>query len=293
MIERVSYFSKRHVWLRVWAFCMSLSWFAVSADAAPVEVAVSIPPQAFLVERLAGAFAHVVVMMPPGSSHESYTPTPRQMMALADAPLYVAVGHPHFAFEAHHIFPLLAKQPKTKIINTTTLTKNLASDAKLQDDPHLWTAPRVMEMVAREIAVTLAQIDPAHTRQYENNLQQLLAEIDELDRSIVASWATAQGYRVYVYHSAWAYLASQYGFEQVALENGDKAPSPERLVTLMRAAQRQGVKVIYVEKGVSPKSAVMFANEIHAEVLELDPIGYDWLANTRHVAQALRRGAVP
>lgn len=293
MIERMSYVGKRHAWLRAWVLCLSLSSFATSLGAAPVEVAVSIPPQAFLVERLAGTFAHVVVMMPPGSSHESYTPTPRQMMALADAQLYVAVGHPHFAFEARHIFPLLAKQPKTKVINMTTLTMHLAGDANLHDDPHVWTAPRVTEMAAREIAATLVQADPDHTLQYKNNLQQLLADIGELDRSIAASWATAQRHRVYVYHSAWAYLASQYGFEQVALEDGDKAPSPERLVKLIRRAQQQGVKVVYVEKGISPKSAVMFANEIHAEVVELDPIAYDWLANTRHVAQALRRGAVP
>lgn len=291
MLERVSYVSKLHAWL--WVLCLSLGSHSESALAAPIEVAVSIPPQAFLVDRLAGGFAHVTVMMPPGSSHESYTPTPRQMMALSDAQLYVAVGHPHFAFEAQHIFPFLAQRPKTKVISMTALTLNLAAAAKLQDDPHVWAAPRAMDMAAREVAAVLVQSDPDHKQQYEKNLRQLRAEIAELDRAIVEWWATAQRHKVYVYHPAWAHLADQYGFEQVALEEGDKAPSPERLVNLIRAAKQQAVKLVYVEKGVSPKSAMTFARELNAEVVELDPIAYDWLANTRYVAQALRRGAVP
>src|SRR5262245_3806355 len=65
---------------------------APAADAGRIRVAVSVPPQAYFVERIGGPRVEVEVMIPPGYSHVDYPLTPRQIMALSRARLYVAVG---------------------------------------------------------------------------------------------------------------------------------------------------------------------------------------------------------
>ncbi|HEX2645030.1 MAG TPA: zinc ABC transporter substrate-binding protein, partial [Thermoanaerobaculia bacterium] len=84
---------------------------------APLQVAVSVPPQAYFVERIGGSRVRVEVMIPPGYSHVDYPLTPRRMLALSRAALYVKVGHPGFEFETRQIDPFLAQQPGVKVID--------------------------------------------------------------------------------------------------------------------------------------------------------------------------------
>ncbi len=71
-------------------------------------VFVSIPPQKFVVEQLAGDLVRVEVMLPSGASPATYEPTPRQMAAINEAVIYFQIGVP---FEG----PVLAKISKSLI----------------------------------------------------------------------------------------------------------------------------------------------------------------------------------
>jgi zinc transport system substrate-binding protein len=72
------------------ALIASVVWTAQAEE--KLNVAVSIEPQAFLVEQIGGSRAHVTVMIPPGASPHTYEPTPGQLRALSKADLYIEVG---------------------------------------------------------------------------------------------------------------------------------------------------------------------------------------------------------
>jgi len=75
-------------------FCLSLLLLALSAPAhaAALKVLVSIPPEAWFVNQVAGDAASVVVMVPPGASPHTYEPKPGQMAAVEKGDLYLAIG---------------------------------------------------------------------------------------------------------------------------------------------------------------------------------------------------------
>jgi zinc transport system substrate-binding protein len=62
-----------------------------SADTKMV-VFVSIPPQKYFVQQVGKDLVDVGVMLEPGATPRSYEPNPRQMVALARARLYLAIG---------------------------------------------------------------------------------------------------------------------------------------------------------------------------------------------------------
>lgn len=66
------------------------------AAADPIAVFVSIPPQAYLVERIGGDRVHCSVLLPPGANPHTYDIRPTQIVELARARLYVRIG---IAFE--------------------------------------------------------------------------------------------------------------------------------------------------------------------------------------------------
>jgi zinc transport system substrate-binding protein len=91
---------------------------AAGAAAAPLlRVAVSIPPQAWLVERIGAARVAIEVMIPPGVEEETYEPTPQQLLALARARVYVAIGHPAVALETRYVLPFVRRHPAIEVVD--------------------------------------------------------------------------------------------------------------------------------------------------------------------------------
>ena len=75
--------------------------FFVSCGASPRErvvskkpiVTVSIAPQKYFVEQIAGDYFEVNVILPPGSVPEDFEPTPRQVKKIANSEVYFYIGH--------------------------------------------------------------------------------------------------------------------------------------------------------------------------------------------------------
>jgi len=61
---------------------------------AKVHVIVSILPQKYFVEKIAGNLADVTVMVVPGANPATYEPKPSQMKKIAKARIYFAIGVP-------------------------------------------------------------------------------------------------------------------------------------------------------------------------------------------------------
>ena len=270
---------------------------AAPADTGRLRVAVSVPPQAYFVERIAGRRAEIEVMIPPGYSHVDYPLTPRQIVALSRARLYVAVGHPAFEFERARIQPLLAELPGLEMVDMSRGMRLIEGEGEGSEhgghghaggDPHVWVAPDTVAVAARNIAAALERIDPVHAAEYRANLESFEAEIASLDRSIRAQLARDRGEAFMVFHPTWGYFAHEYGLRQVAIEAEGKEPSAARLIQLIDEARREGVKVVFVQAGFPRKSAQVIAEAIGGRVVTADPQERDWLGNLRRVARELQ-----
>lgn len=269
-------------------------------------VVVSIPPLAWLVERLGGDRVDTRVLLPPGSSPVTYEPTPRQVVELDRAHLVVSVGHPDFPFERRLLDRLLAHRPELPVLETTAALTEARGPSPLpvqghghglsttgertgtETDPHVWVAPETLAAVAEPVAAVLRRLDPEHAAGTDQRLTALREEIAVLDRDLEAAFADLPRRRFWVYHPAWGYLARQYGLEQVALEGGGKELSAARLVKLTERARLEGVTVVFVQRGFSDRAARALAAQIGARIEVLDPLARDWPQNLREVAAKLR-----
>jgi zinc transport system substrate-binding protein len=253
---------------------------------APVRpvVLVSVPPQAWLVDRLAGDRIEVEVMVPPGADPHVYEPTIRQMRAASRAAIYVKVGHPHFTFERVWFDRLLAENPRMRVVDGS-------EGAELYPgDPHLWTSVAVMRTMAIHTADALAATLPSHAQEVRARLADLEADLDTLDAGIRRMLAPCRGRTLLVLHPAWGYFAEDYGLVQVAIEHEGKSPAPADLARIIAAARRSGTRRVFVQPQTSPAGAQVVADEIGGRIVTLDPLARDWAANMHRVAAAIREG---
>lgn len=271
---------------RALGLCIILSVLSLGAAgraADEIRISVSVLPQAYFVERIAGVHARVSVMIPKGANHETYEPTPQQLVVLSDSQLYLKVGAPGFPFEGKYLQTALGKNRKITVVG-------MSEGVRFRnEDPHVWTSPAAVRIAARNIQRALSAYDPAHRDEYDRNLRLFLADIDRLDGEIKGSLAGKRGFSFMVYHPAWGYFADEFGLRQLAIEEEGKPVSAVHIRRMVDLAREKGIRAILVQKGFDTKSARAIAGEIAGEILEADPLERDWLSGMRHFTAVLTR----
>jgi len=285
--------------------CASPSGRNVRDSADGLNVTVSIAPQQYLVERIAGAGVQVTVMVPAGSDPHTYEPSPGQMRALSDADLYLAIGE---SFEQVWMDRFRAMNPDMLVIDTSEGIQRLAIPDAVHDDdtaakddhgdehavdPHIWVSPALVKIQAQTIRDALVQVAPGHQNAYDTGLASLLADIDALDADIRATLSGTERRRFLVFHPSWGYFAQEYGLEQIAVEVGGQEPSAAELAKVISLAREEGIRVVLAQPEFSTQAAETIAREIGGEVLLVSPLAPDWLDNMRRVAETFARALEP
>lgn len=244
-----------------------------------IAVVVTIPPQQEFVERVGGDHVRVILLVPPGADPHTYEPAPAVLAAVAEADLYAMVGS-GIEFEIAWGEKIAALNPDMTVVNCSQGVEVIAAD------PHIWTSPRNAKVMVENIRDGLIEADPENAEDYRRNAVAYLDDLDALDAEISALIAGSGVRVVLVDHPSWAYLARDYGFEEVAIESEGKEPSPKRIEHLIRLAEEEGVRVVFASPEHSTRSAGVIAEAIGGSVVTVSPLKKDYLDNMRQVAAA-------
>jgi len=271
------------------SFIFGLAPEARSSD--KLSVFVSIVPQRYFVRQIGKELVDVHAMVPPGADPHTYEPKPRQMVSLATAKLYFAIG---IEFETARLKKILSTNPQIKVVHTDegiqkiSMTEDTHHSGDQHDrsglDPHIWLSPPLVMIQARAILNALQEVDPANRSKYEANYKAFMAELVDLDADLKKIFAGRQGLRFMVFHPSWGYFARSYGLVQVPVEIEGKSPKSAQIMELIEHARENNIKIIFVQPQFSSKSAELIAREIGGEVAMVDALAENWSENLREVA---------
>jgi zinc transport system substrate-binding protein len=156
-------------------------------------------------------------------------------------------------------------------------------------DPHIWTSPPLVKRQAATVRDALIALVPEQRARFEAGYARFAADLDALDADIRRTLAGAKERRFMVFHPAWGYFASTYGLQQIPIEVEGKEPGSQTLARIIDAARREHVRVVFVQTQFSKTAAAAVARSIGGEVVQIDPLAEDFLANTRAMAHALAK----
>jgi len=278
-----------HGFIPIMGLALGLLGPAEASQDKPLTAFVSVQPQATFVQRLASPHVAVLVLVPAGSNHENYEPTPRQIQQLSGADLYFRVGMP---FEEVWMKKIQANNRKLTVVDTRRNVPMLQITAHDHNglDPHIWLDPQLVKIQARTMAEALEKADPAHTGDYRKNLGKLEQELDALDQRLRAVLAPVANRSFLVFHPAWGYFAKAYGLNQIAIEAEGKEPGPRSLERVIQNARAKGIKTIFVQRPFSSRSVEMVAQAIGGKIVPLDPMAPDYFENMVETARAIAEG---
>ena len=288
----------------------ALLWFSVCVMMAPVPVnaqplftvGVSILPQKYFVERIAGDKARVLVMVGPGHNPVTYEPKPKQLSQLQEATLYFLMGVP---FESRWIKTFsqvnsdlkIVPLPSTIDFRTMSHSINVSTENEILNhnhlhvtdssmmDPHIWLSPRLVKQIALSIKSAFINIDSNNKEYYELNYQRFIVDLNQLDQTIRQQLKTVKARQFMVFHPSWGYFADEYGLQQIPIELEGKQPGAKSLSQLIELAQRKQIKVIFVQQQFSDCDAKTIARQIGAKVVFVNPLAENYLENLQQTTR--------
>ena len=246
-----------------------------------VSVAATFYPLAYVAERVGGSHVHVTQITPGGIEPHDFEPSPRDIAAIHDADVFVMNGGVDAWGEK--ILPELQQEG----VGTVRMLDHVVTIAGAHEeeesdhdhagetsDPHAWLDPVTAKEYVVRMRDALAAADAGHTEAYIKNADALIADLTALDDRFRGGLQQCALREVIVSHNAFAYLATRYNFETLAIAgvSPDEEPSAKRLAELSDIAEQKGIKHIFFEELVSPALAQTLASEVGATALVLNPL---------------------
>jgi len=157
------------------------------------------------------------------------------------------------------------------------------------EDPHIWTSPKEVKNIAKNILNILINYDKKNENIYKLNYEKFLNEIEYTDKKIREILKDIpKNSKIMVFHPAFGYFARDYNLIQFAIEFEGKKPKPKMLAYMIREAKEDGIKTIITEPEFSDKSAKVIANEVGAKVKAISPLSPNWSENLIELAKTIK-----
>ena len=264
------------------------------------SVYVSILPQKFFVERIAGTGVAVHVLVKPGKNPATYSPSPDQIKKLTSSNIYFRIGAP---FENGFIHKITSIAGTIEIVDTrkgivfrtmkphghkdTGHEKKETGHEPRGKDHHIWMSPLLVKKQAQTMAEALIRFDPENKQRYEVNLNKFIQDLDELHARITTKLERFKGENLFVFHPVFGYFTDTYGMNQVAIETMGKAPKGKELSSIIKLIKQEKAKVIFTQPQFDRYTARKIASAIKGMVVSIDPLALDYLSNMEAIADTI------
>lgn len=285
-----------------------------------VQIYTTLYPLAFFAEKIGAEHVQVTNLVPTGTDAHDFEPSAKVLAELsgeADLFLYNGIGFEPWVEKINSVID----EQKTQKLDASKKIKPILADEQAvethpesatekdhehgQADPHVWLDPNLAKKQALAIKESLVKQDPAHRADYEQNFQQLSAELDKLDQEFTEVVQHAKQKTFVTSHNAFSYLAKQYGLEQIAITglSPSDEPSAKELERIIETIKKHRLRYICFEKLVNPDLAKTVQKEVGVKALVLNPLegltkeevaaGEDYFSlmrmNKENLAKALER----
>lgn len=256
--------------------------------------------------QVAGEGAQVTMLIPPGADSHSFEPSPKDVLAIQNADLFIYTGGESDSWIDRILASMGDDAPETlRMMDVVTVLAEEHTASMQHDhthdhdheadnctdethnhthgdepaeeeshaeelDEHVWTSPRNAILIVDAIADKLGQLYPASAEDFRANAAAYTAQIEEIDRAFTQ--VVANGQRdliIFGDRFPLRYFADAYGLRYDAAFPGcseDSEPSVRTVISLVDTVRAEGVPVVFHIEYSSQKTARILAEETGAQL---------------------------
>lgn len=263
---------------RIVSLCLAMLLFALTGCGAPGEtknhklkIVTTLFPQYDFARQIAGEYADVRLLLPPGTESHSYEPSPSDMIAINKADLFIYTGD---AMEGWVSGILNSIEGDPVVLDLSLFIKDFKgqSDSHRHDiDPHVFTNPRYAMDIATAISGAISKLDPEHYNVYEMNgtaLHQSLAALDQSFRTVVGN--ATRNKLIFGSRFPFLYFVEEYALNYDAAYDScssETEPAASDVARLVDTVREEKIPVVFYDEQSGPEIAKLICEETGAKPL--------------------------
>lgn len=264
-----------------------------SEEKVVLQVYTTIFPLMDFAKKIGGEHVEVKNLVPVGADAHSFEPTPKTMVDVSNADLYIynGLGIEGFADTAAEVLTAgtvkVLKASEGIALNDFDHENEEAGhdeegdvhEGEDEGDPHVWLDPIRSIKLAENIKIALVELMPEATEEFESNFATLKQQLEELDKKFKAMVNGASRDTVIVSHAGYGYWSDRYNINQVAISgiSPTNEPSIKQLSEIIEYAKAEDINYIMFEYNIPTNIAETVRSQVGAEDL--------WLNNLEGVVQ--------
>lgn len=251
-------------------------------DSRKPRVTVTLPPQKFFIEAIAGDLVDITVLIPSGSSPEEYDPSPRDVMDLEQSDLYFYLGTLPTEVQWLDAIRKFPTPPRTIDLSSHIPQAKAHDHGSHQvnvhpmGDPHYWCSIDAGDTIAKVVMESLSEEFPEYGTTFQANytlLQEKLSELREKAHKIFDDNERA----FIIYHPSLSLFSREWNLFQLVIEQNGKQPTPSRLAQLMEEAKEKNAEVVLIQREYDSGTMESIAKELSLPTRIINPSEEDWL----------------
>ena len=236
--------------------------------------------------EIGGEDVSVTMLLKPGSEVHSYEPSPKDIIAIRNADVFVYVGGESDVW----VRDVLAgvDNPDLRVVTLMDCVQALEEETvegmqgeedhdhdhgeETEYDEHVWTSPKNAALICEKLADAFAAADPAHAADYAQRCGDYVEKLNQIDAEFqdVVEHA-ARKTMVFADRFPLRYFADAYGLDYYAAYPGcaDAAePSAATVAFLIDKVRAEGIPVVFTIELSNGKLADTICEATGAKKLE-------------------------
>jgi zinc transport system substrate-binding protein len=257
-----------------------------------LTIVASLFPHYDFARAIAGDYATVTLILPPGIESHAYEPTPKDIIKITESDVFLYTSETMEPW-AHALIESIDPN-RTHVIDMSTGIELMAANHEedTEDkaetgtettteedheegeyDPHYWLDPNNAIIMVESITTALVEAMPENQAIFEANAAELISALETLDRDFTTAFDKTQSKTILSGgHFAFGYFAKRYGLDNMSPYVGfspDAEPTPKRIADLIDTIESTKAKAIFFEELIDPRVATIISEEAGVEMLLL------------------------
>ncbi|MCM1081219.1 MAG: zinc ABC transporter substrate-binding protein [Muribaculum sp.] len=192
--------------------------FLWACNSGPVStkprIAVSIQPQRYMLERIAGKHCDVICLLPEGTASTEFDASVTHLMNIAGCNAYFMIGN--IPLENAVIGNICNAYPTLKLYDNSKGLALIRSGVDSLPDRYTWNSVKNAKVISYNMYKALVEIDPANKGYYRRRMTKFIRELDVLDKELKAIVDSSQNRLILPAQPELSYFARDYGLMQIA-----------------------------------------------------------------------------
>jgi manganese/iron transport system substrate-binding protein len=233
----------------------------------PLRVVATTTQVADFARNIGGDRVQVTSLFKPNVDAHDYEPSPADIDTIARADVVIENGA---GLESWLHDTITSSGFQGPVVDTSQRVRLRQLDG--QPDPHIWQNPRNAQVMVANIERALAAADPADADAFQTNLAAYTKQLQALDTEVQRQLDSLANKQLVTNHDAFGYYIDRYGLQFVGsiIPSFDTSAelSGRDIRDLVAKIKATGVKAVFSETSLPPKTAETIAREAGVKVVE-------------------------